>query len=172
MKSVAYITGFAIAVLFALLVFIIVMEVKHKRGVKDEYDERQELVRGKAYKYALFTLMIYLCADLVVGTIWRAWAQPGVSSALGIFLSAGVFVAVCILNDAFLSLRQKPKQSIGMVLLVIACQMPSIILNRDALIENGMLTYKVLPLGCAALFACELIMLLIHLRCEGNGDDA
>ena len=172
MKSNEYMLGFAVAVIFGFLAVLILAIVKRRKGVKEEYDERQELVRGKAYKAALFTLMIYLCVDMMVGFIWRAWAMPGVSSALGVFLAVGVFVAVCIRNDALLALRQNPKKAIMMALLVIACQLPSLLFNSDPLVENGLLTHKAISLGCIALFGFEAIMLLLRMRREKEGDDA
>ena len=172
MKSNEYMAGFAVAVILGFVVVLILAIVKRKQGVKDEYDERQELVRGKAYKWALFTLMIYLCVDMMVGFIWRAWAMPGVSSALGVFLAVGVFVAVCIRNDALLALRQNPKKVILLALAVIVCQLPSLLFNDDPLVESGLLTHKAISMGCIALFAFEAVMLLLRMRREKDGDDA
>lgn len=172
MKSNAYMAGLLFGVLVAVVVFIIIALAKGKKTAGADYDERQELVRGKAYKIALFTLMLYLAADTGLSIFWRPWAQPGVDTVLGIFFSVGVFMAICIRNDAFVGLREKVKQSILIACIVLAAQLVNIFTSHDPLVAGGMLTTRVISVACATLFAVELVLLLVHMNREKDGEDA
>lgn len=71
MKSVAYIVGFIVGILFVVFVYLISKKIEEKKYGKVEkpyYDERQIAVRGKAYALGFFLfsgfelIMLFLLA--------------------------------------------------------------------------------------------------------------
>ncbi len=109
--SISYILGFltgilGVAAIAALTYWIILRRIGK---APCEYDERQEKARGKAFKAAYFTLLVYLCVygvfELATGIIW---CDTFTGVMIGICVSVSVFACMCIWNDAYISFRQKP----------------------------------------------------------------
>lgn len=105
--SVMFIAGFAVGILLVALAFWV---VRRKMKMKPcEYDERQELLRGRGFKYAFFFLMIY---EFIAGVMEMEdtfpWCDSVVINSIGICLSLLVFVSYCIWEDAYISLTEKP----------------------------------------------------------------
>ena len=69
-----------------MIIGLVVVALLFKKKVLDvTFDERQERIRGMAYKYAFFTLMIAVTAHWIWpwaagATLWReyrfVWARP------------------------------------------------------------------------------------------------
>ena len=66
----------------------------------------------------------------------------------------GVFGFDCILHDAFFTVQNKPKNYIILFICTTLCQIPSAINNirEGRVVENGVLTFGVIPIVCAVLF--------------------
>ena len=64
------------------------------------YDERQTAVRGRAFKWAYFTLLIALLFYSVSDGIWN-WCIPLTGCAIAIAISIIPFAWVSIMNDAY-----------------------------------------------------------------------
>ncbi|MDE6625206.1 MAG: hypothetical protein K2K56_02415 [Lachnospiraceae bacterium] len=112
-----YYLGMVCGVVFTILFLVIMSWLIRKTGGKvswgyrkDSYDERQQLARGEAYKYAFFTLMFYMT---VVSVISEFYGMPLFMSFCGIWigvcLSITVFAVICILKDAYMSLYENAK---------------------------------------------------------------
>ena len=63
--STNYAMGLAFGIVTALIIFAIVWKFS-KKSIKGTFDERQELVRGRGYKYASFTMLGLLVIDLLI----------------------------------------------------------------------------------------------------------
>ncbi|MCR5301798.1 MAG: hypothetical protein K6E49_05105 [Lachnospiraceae bacterium] len=56
MNATSY--GFAVGLIIGLIAIILLFKYANRDGkIKTEYDERQKAVRGKAYKYAFYTVV-------------------------------------------------------------------------------------------------------------------
>lgn len=94
--------------LMAVLVVIglVIGKLVGKKLGKAEFDERQQLARGKAYKAGFYTLLaVYL---LPIFTEW----QPKDAALLpfaAICVGVTVFACVAVANDAYLGIRQNPR---------------------------------------------------------------
>ena len=52
--------GFAIGVVIGLVLVVILFKVANKdHKIKTEYDERQKIIRGRAYMYSFYAVLIY-----------------------------------------------------------------------------------------------------------------
>ena len=66
----SYTTGLAFGICFALIAYVVIYKFQ-KEKLSGHYDERQELIRGRAYKYSLFTMIFLLLADLTARVLLR-----------------------------------------------------------------------------------------------------
>ncbi|MBO5565253.1 MAG: hypothetical protein J5935_06535 [Lachnospiraceae bacterium] len=152
-----------------LVIFLVVIAVligKHKYSVEKKFDEREQVVRGQAYRYAFTAMIIFEAAHIILLLILgRPMMADGVSSLLAIFLSIGVFAAYCIFHDAFKQMQTK-KGLKSYVLLLLAV----VLLNGFAgwtsyqdgsLVADGILQMPVSSIACAATFLIVLICLLV-----------
>lgn len=96
----------------ALLVVIglVVGKLAGKKLGKAEFDERQQLARGKAYKSGFYTLLagllaVYLLPNL---TEWQP-KDPALLPFAVICIGVTVFACVAVANDAYLGIRQNPR---------------------------------------------------------------
>ena len=79
----------------------------------------------------------------------------------------------CILHDAFFTVRNKPKSYIALFAVCSLLQIPSAVLNiRDgSVVENGVLTFNIMPLVCAVTFLSILIAIVIKQAVPEKDED-
>lgn len=97
--KVAFIIGLAIGL---LVVVILVAVTKNGNETKNQFDERQELVRGKGFKYGFFTMMIANVALLSLYVLIISWfSNMEVAMIASIVVGVSVFASYCIWNDGY-----------------------------------------------------------------------
>lgn len=142
---------------------------------KCEYDERQELVRGRGYKYGFITLAVYYALDYMVLNIFeREWAQQHVDILIGILLGIGVYAIYCIMNEAFLSLRENQKRYIITLVFVMICNAAGAavpLISGESLIEDGRITSNCINLFCALLLTIILFVMALKQTMIKREDD-
>lgn len=156
--NLAYALGFFAGIAsVAVILSIISVLYKRKYGKRRyEYDERQEALRGKAYRSAYFTLMVYLAINGIIAKGFEIkWADTMTESMLGIFISVGVFVIQCIKNDAYISLSERPATYLTMFsvigfLNILICTFYYI--RHGSFMTDGMLNEIVLNLFSGIMF--------------------
>lgn len=173
--SISYILGMVCGFAVGLLVVFILSRLIRKVGGKictfkcareGAYDERQLQARGKAYKAGFFILIIYvtiagILADLCgirlllsFGGIW-----------IGVCFAIFCFAAVCIWEDAYMSLQENVK-GINMMFLAVGLLnlINGIMTIRDKtpFIENDSISYHYTNLIVAILFLS--LTLLFNLK--------
>jgi len=111
--------GMAIGILVGLIVaFVLIKLANSNRRVKTEYDERQLLVRGNAYRYAFYTVVIWEAVLIVLA--YGDFHLPVPDLALhfaGIVAGGLVLSTVCIWKDAYWGLNNN-RRSYGIILVV------------------------------------------------------
>lgn len=172
-KSISYVVGLCAGIAVSVLVLTLLR--KRRGGASNEYDERQVLVRGKAFGTAFFTLMCYLALNAAVCTICGPWAVPGIDGLLGIFLGVGVFLLRAIEGDAYFSLRENPRFFRILCLVVIACQLPNILMSLrqedERFFTDGLLNSNCLSIACTIVFAAAFIAIGIHEKRRSGEED-
>lgn len=153
------ITGIAF---FALIVMI---AKKGKICKNGKYDERQLLVRSKAYQIAFIVLILYLVINGMINSVLGIqWCDSFMGSLLGIFLSIMVFAIFCIFHDAYVSFQEKPTQSISLFAVIAVANFGIGFINFDwhhDYIVNGQLSYHALNFICGILMIIIILALLI-----------
>ena len=150
-----------------IIVAVVLMYNKGTYGsaTGSDFDERQKLLRGQAFQKAFFAMMgfsvvYWMLAKLI---LQHPIMEDGLSSMICVLLGVGVFGIDCILHDAYFTVRNKPKTYIILFTAVTICQIPAAVINvsQGTVVENGVLTFSVLPIACAVLFLCILCAILI-----------
>ena len=170
---------YALGVMFGILTAVLIVSIfsyvkRRKTGRCDDYDERQQLIRGKAYQHAfIVTLCVAALYGGLVAITERPYMADGVAPLLVTFIGVGAFGAESILRDAFYTAKNRPKTYI---LLYIACILSQIAgamghFHAHDLVLDGVLTMNVLPLACIVLFSVILICLVVKAARKPKEDD-
>ncbi len=149
-----------------IFLLLITLVVRKRKGELPRYDERQLLLRGRAYRSAFLALVVYLLANGMFSLIAKtAWADAATSSFVGICLAVTVFVVACIKSDAYFPVNQKPRFYFGLFLFItlvnLATGVARLISDGDSLFTDGALNHNIMPLVIFAMFAAVLAALLI-----------
>ena len=109
--AMGWVLGLAVGLGLVALLF--------KKKVLDmTFDERQELARGKAYKYGFqamgVSVILYGILDVTVGE----WCDTLTGNFICLCIGLTVFAVTCILNDAYLSLKEQPRKVMTLCFLV------------------------------------------------------
>ena len=108
--STAWLIGFAVGIMMVAVVSAIIAKIVRKNCAgKGEYDERQQIARGKAYTMAYATLLIYLVFWMILRSLEVPFFTQGLSVALGMLLSIAVFVGYSIFHDAYFKASESPR---------------------------------------------------------------
>lgn len=111
--------GVAVGIIIGLIIaFALILIANNNRKVKTQYDERQLRVRGDAYRYAFYTVVIYDVILFVVEIGGFALPLEGyVLHFAGILLGVLVLSGYCIWKDAYWGLNNNRKRY-GIILVV------------------------------------------------------
>jgi len=148
--------GYSIGFMVAFVVVLLLSYIFRKKIKLHEYDERQILARGKAYKYGMFTSFICIGILNIFATVGIQWFMSMTGLMTVIVVSVTVFAVVSIWNDAYLSLKEKKSNVIiGFLLIAVINLIGSfdVIVKGDFLDESGRLVAGVTNL--------ELVIMLI-----------
>ena len=114
---------------------------RNKQTASKQYDERQLLIQGKAYKYAFFTLVSYLVIIGMLTMIWEIdFATTYVYTLIGICVGLIVYVTYSLFHDAYIGMDKSKNLSAGVAFFVGACNAgPVILFELDQLYADGIL---------------------------------
>lgn len=91
--------------IFFLIAFCTILLIRRGRT---DYDERQILARGTAYKFGFIAMILYFVASEFGCIISKvSWASHETNLSIGICFSIVTFAIVCIFKDAYVGLNQK-----------------------------------------------------------------
>lgn len=170
MPSMEYVIGLIVGVLVVLAVVALVVMICRKKGSmrfgKCEYDERQMLARGKAFRAGFFTILIYEAVYAMVDVAGIKWCANVTGIMLGLMLGITVFAIVAISKDAYMSMNERPTG--WMIIWCVVIGLNLVCGLRQALegelIRDGMLTEEWMNWMCAGMFIAILISQLVHNR--------
>ena len=102
-KGAGFIFGIMVG---AILVLVLLKMANKDRRIKTEYDERQEKIRGRAYKYAFYT-MVYYQAILVCLSFAEITLpiDSYIMEFFGIILGCTVLGGYCVWHDVYWGLN-------------------------------------------------------------------
>ena len=156
--SLGYNFGILAAVLVGALVGLGIIALLFRLKIMDlTFDERQERARGQAYKYGFWTMTACLFLYGFSDQIFGRWCDVLTGVMLCVAVALMVFASVCIVKDAYLSLKEKPRTI--MILLTVggSLNLAIGIMNwkNGRVVQDGILTFG------AANGICGIMVLVI-----------
>ena len=166
-RSFSYIIGFAVPFLVIAAALYIFSRHAHTDGRRrPRYDERQELIRGRGYQYAFYTvicaMMVYALAKQVFG--WD-FADSMTETFAAVLLGIAVYAGYAVWHEAYFALNEKRKSYvwlfvvIGVINLGIGLRH---IFAGDILAEGRIVFDGAANLLCGVLFLTVLAVLLVR----------
>lgn len=179
MRSAEYNMGMLLGMLAGVVVGILVVALSYKfaKIKKDagcEYDERQQLTRGKGFKYAYITVIVYnaiLCiftiADVPIPV------EQSVLIMAGILISVMVCAVYCIKREAYVSLNENTNRLLLVFVILGGINFSIGILHciHGTMIENGIVTYHALNLLCGIFLLIIAGILFAHTKLSSSDED-
>lgn len=162
--SIIFKIALIIGVVIGLLVVVIILAVtKTGDDTKNQFDERQELVRGKGFQYGFFTIMISNAVLLFMKAFEISlFSDLQVAMVLSIVIGISVFACYCIWNDGYFALNERRT---GLLISFGCCGLSNLLITIGHIIDgdiikNGTFTFRSTNLFCALLFFVIFIALL------------
>ncbi len=171
----AVVIGVCAGIIIGIICVVLLWALtKTGESAKCKFDERQELVRGRGFKYGFFTLLIcngMMCLLKMLDA--PMYAEPEVVLVINCLIGIGVYVVYCIWNEGYFALNENRKRLmiafafIGVSNLLISAGN----IAKGTIFENGRLTFYSLNLWCGLLFGVIFITLLLKKICKDGKEE-
>ena len=152
---------------------LVVGKLAGKKLGKAEFDERQQLARGKAYKAGFYTLLAGLLAVYLI-PIFTEW-QPKDTALLPfavICVGVTVFACVAVANDAYLGIRQNPRAMLLVIGIVVVGNLTAgFSVMESAGFADGLAVENSMNFIIAAMGLIILAALAIRLRMAARDEE-
>ena len=182
-------SGLALVALLAWIIRKFGGKVSMFKGKKCmDYDERQLVVRNKAFKYAFFTLIAYVTIVQLMNEISGISLLCSLGGTwIGITFSIAIFVVYCVWNDAYISMQENKKGilllfgGIGLINLIITIVgvmrnqiefLETVQIMRDGVLtDNVIISFQSMNLICVVLCIVICAAIIIKSLFEEKEDE-
>jgi hypothetical protein len=172
--STSYLLGVGVGLALCLVVRIFFKKKLDMESRCAQLDERQQMVNGKAYKAAWFTLVfVELVYSIISSAIEKVYVESMVATFACICISILVFAGYSIFNDSYYGINDRYKKYIrlfgimGIMFAVVAV----IKIARGQLFDNGVIGDTGMYIVSAILMIGVVIMTFIHNAMNKNAED-
>ncbi len=158
--DVLLVSGILLCVMIAL--WILNRKKRNASGIKD-FDEMQTVIRGRGYRIGFLTAVILLAVMILLSELD---ALKGVTAGFAFFavliISVTTFGVYCVAHDAFLGIREKPKRTMILFLIIVVVDGAVSVINliSGKMTESGRLNFSG---GSSVLMFAAFLILLITL---------
>ena len=157
--------GYGLGLMAGILAGVGIVALLLRLRVLDRtFDERQERARGQAYKYGFWTLMtcllLYGFSDMVLGR----WCDVITGVMLCAAAALIVFGSVCIVKDAYLSLKEKPRTIMTLLTVVTLLNLAigAMHWKSGRVVRDGVLTFGAANLICGLMVLVILVVYAVN----------
>lgn len=172
----AGVIGVICGVIVGIVVFIALLLISSKDGsIKGRYDERQELVRGRAYRYAFFIMILGEAVFMILNE--EAGLERYITSSLEMFIalciSIAVYASYCIWHEGYFGLNSNPgRLLISFILLGVMNVVLGIIAwNDGSYFEDGALSFGFSNSVCGILSLWVSVMVALKWARDRKEDE-
>ena len=167
-KSIGIASGIVIGLIIGFIFFKLANK-DHK--VKTQYDERQQVIRGRGYKAGFYTAMILEAVLLVLyyGNLPLP-ADPYMAHAAVIFISCTVLACYTIWNGAYWGLNNDRKRYYIILAGAVVLNAFPVVMTavHGGLLEYGKLSSVFINLLALVMLAAIGIVMLVRDRLDRN----
>ena len=167
--------GMAIGIMIGIILIVVCLKFANRdHKMETQYDERQMEIRGKAYRLAFYTLLIYeavmMCLD--VAEI-QLPVEPYFIHFLGIVIGGTVLAEYTIWHDSYWGQNNNIKRY---VVVFAACILLNLIpligpIRNGSLMENGKMSIAIVNLVAVVLLVVILITTLLKMVRDRNATE-
>lgn len=121
--SGAYNVGFFVGLSIPILVVLLIIFIFKKSGKfkgKHEFDERQKLAQGKAYKNGFYTFVICEVIIMLIENTGYIALDITLTMFISMCISIKVFAMTSIIKDAYIGINHTPKSTLTLFLVLAA----------------------------------------------------
>lgn len=157
----------------AIVGFIIGFALKKKQRAPAEYDERQEAVRGKGFKYGYVALVAYLAVYGLLDALGIYWCHTGAGLFFGFLISVTVFLVYCIYKDAYFTVSDKPGFYVILLAVLAAANLVCgfVVPGLKGLEKDPLLGIEDINFMVAGFIFIIFINVLVKLRMDKRADE-
>ena len=123
MKNLSYLIVFSVGLIIVLAISLIIRKIAKTKGWPNDFDERQQIARGKAYNSGFFATLIAISIFVILYAAFGGNLPVEISFVTVLFtiliLGVSVFAIQSIWTDSYISFRNKPTSNL--VLFIILC---------------------------------------------------
>ena len=157
--------GVICGIIFGLIISAIIFVICNKNGkMKTNYDERQEAIRGRGYKYAFYASYIYFVIWIVL-----EMGEIHIPAVTPIIVFGGIVVGILTLGiytvfkNAYWGTNNDPVKYIVVLGIVTVINLAAGITSamQGELVVDGVLQFQGLNILCGAMMLCLAVALLI-----------
>ncbi|MBR6478336.1 MAG: hypothetical protein IKS85_07795 [Lachnospiraceae bacterium] len=162
--------GAIICILFGMLIggcigmIVWAAYSKGNRVSSPKYDERQEMERGRGFKYSFFITCLFIVVAYILetaGLLARPYYQ--LFNILGLFIGLTVYIVYCIWHEAYFALNQNTRTVIISLTLIAIANIALAIINYldGSMFQNGTFGPSILNALMAIVFIVLLATVLL-----------
>jgi hypothetical protein len=157
------ITGLGLLVVF-IVIFCTIVAIRKKMssGITEHYDERQMIVRGKAFKLGcMVTIALNMIYGLFLYGLTKEFVAPQFVVIAIAMIGIVAYSVYCIFKDAYVQVGANIKSFLIIDILVVLCNAFSAFINRgQGITYEGFATSFSLNLLLAITFGIVLVALV------------
>lgn len=163
--SIAYIAGLVVGILVGVLVLWLIGRKWKSRGPA-QFDERQQIARGKAYCTGFFTILIYCLLYAAVSAFGVVWCKDAVGMFIGCLVGITAFVISAIRHDAYFGINEDVKTVMRLgAMIIFFCFAGGIVgIIKGEMIKDGLLTGNVVSLAVGTMWIIMIAAQKLHDR--------
>ncbi len=157
--------GWIIGILVGIVLAVILLKAINKNGkAKTEYDERQQIERGKAYKFGFYIMMIACVLMLTLQVCEVDLSILGMTTwFLPIFAGIIAQISYSIFHDAYEGLNTNMSRFFVVMAVIAVFNIVIAVISfvRIGVMEDGIMRPQFLNLLCGILFLIIALELLV-----------
>ncbi|MCR5669399.1 MAG: hypothetical protein K6G10_00165 [Butyrivibrio sp.] len=163
--KIAASAGLTLGIIVGLVIaFVLIKAANTNHKMKTEYDERQQLIRGKGYMYAFYTLVAYEVIMMIIsiGEISLPIERYALD-CVGLILGVIVLGVYCVWNDVYWGLNNNKKMYFIIFAVCIIFNLIPVIGQaiNGTLIVDGKIGFPILNIMVLIMMAVLGIELII-----------
>lgn len=165
--------GFLTGIIAGCVLLLLFIRLSKRNGAgKCNFDERQQIVRGRGFKYGFFAWLIFdaICIVTDIGLEER-FMDMSLTLLCGMLVGLAVYASYCIWNDGYVSFNQSPKRIMAILaaggVLNLVC---AVYRFQQGMLENGKLTFLNGSNLLVAVTALFLLAVFIAKQCTDRRD--
>ena len=172
MDPVEAVSVLILPILFIAVVIFLMFRAMGARRENRQYDERQLLTRGKAYRLGFFAMVLVQLLIMFAEGVFDLDMRYLVGSVC-LFSGITVFAVYSIWHDAYFPLQQKPKYYLGLCVVIVFCNClgPVGMWREGALISEILHSATCMNLMCALCFLALAVTIALKMLLSGNEEE-